>query len=97
MPFLHKHLQKVCRLNPGVRVEFEIVNFQMSGIKRIIQMIREVSSDVAEKYKKMCEDKAFYENVTESIENDIRKIAGGRFKDMKIHRHKYMDYFKNIY
>ena len=97
MPFLYEQIQKVCRLKTGTSVEFEILNFQMSGINRIIATIEQEYPDIAKRYKKMCEDKAFYKNVVEDVEINIRKISGGRFKDMKVHRHKYADYFKNIY
>ena len=97
MPFLHKHSQKVSRLETSTRVEFEILNFQMSGIRKIIQTIEQVDPEVAKKYKKMCEDKAFYKKVIRDIKSNIKQIAGRRFKEIKIHEHEYADYFKNIY
>lgn len=97
MPFLYKQIKNVLQLRPGVKAEFEIVNFQMSGIKKIIKIIEQAFPEAALKYKKMCADEAFYERVARDIKNDIRQIAKGRFKNIKIHSHKYANYFKNIY
>ncbi|MCG2711877.1 MAG: radical SAM protein [Candidatus Omnitrophica bacterium] len=93
MPFLHENLKEVNSLNIEVKAEFEIINFQMSGIRRIIQTIEQIYPEAAKKYKKMCLDKTFYNNVARDIKKDIKKIAGERFKDVKIHQHKYADYF----
>lgn len=97
MPFLYEQIQKIRQLKTGTRAEFEIVNFQMSGIRKIIQTIEQIYPEFAKEYKKMCSDKLFYEKVMRDIKNDIRPIAGRRFKEIKIHEHEYADYFKNVY
>ncbi len=97
MPFLQKALNKLSQLNPGIKAEFEIVNFQMSGIREVIKAIGLVSTEIAEKYKKMCVDWAFYASVIKDIESDIKQISKTRFGDIKIHAHVYNEYFKNIY
>ncbi|MFH1094533.1 MAG: radical SAM protein [Candidatus Omnitrophota bacterium] len=97
MPFLYELIQNVYRLQTGAKAEFEIVNFQMAGMKKIIKTIGQIYPKAAKKYQTMCADKLFYDNVMQDIKSDIREITKGCFKNIKIHEHEYADYFKNIY
>lgn len=97
MPFLYNSLRDLKCLNPGVKAEFEIVNFQMAGMKKLIGMIEQISPETAKNYRKMCRDQLFYENVMKDIKNDIRRISKERDDDVIIHTHVYAEYFKNIY
>lgn len=97
MPFFYAPLIALSKLNPGVKAEVEIVNFQMSGMSEIVETIKRVAPAKAEKIQKMCKDSLFYEQVMQEIKNEVRRISKDSRRDIKIHTHAYAEYFRNIY
>ncbi len=97
MPYFIDDLKKIYDLKQGTKAEFEILNFQMAGIKKIIKIISRNYPDIAEAYKRMCLDQAVYDEVITGVKNIIKQSAADALDQIKIHAHGYQDYFKNIY
>ncbi len=97
MPYFIEDLKNIDDLKQGTKAEFEILNFQMAGIKKIIKIISKNHPDIAEAYKRMCVDQAVYDEVITGVKNIIKKSVADASEQIIIHAHGYQDYFKNIY
>ncbi|MBI4844880.1 MAG: radical SAM protein [Candidatus Omnitrophica bacterium] len=96
MPFFVNNFDKVKKINKAEKAEFEVINFKMAGIERLLELMEKNFPDIALRYRKMCSDKRLYEDTIARIKEDIYKAAGN-FKKIKIHTHEYEEYFKNKY
>jgi len=97
LPFFYDNLSKIGDVSSGLQAEFEILNFQMADMNRIIKILTKKFPRRAAKYKKMCRDRNFYDKAVVEIGEKIKNVSQDYLPKMKIHSHAYQDYFKNVY
>ena len=85
------------RIDGLARAEFEIMNFKMAGIQKIIKYMRTEYPELKRRYQRLMQDKDFYAETINKLKIDIREAAKKHFKTVKIHAHAFDEYFANRY
>ncbi|MBI5207463.1 MAG: radical SAM protein [Candidatus Firestonebacteria bacterium] len=78
-------------------IEFECLNFRLKNINEIINKINEINPVISSNYRKMLEDKRFYDNIWKEIKNSIDEKARVFGRKYKIYVHAFGSYFENKY
>ncbi|MFH1460202.1 MAG: radical SAM protein [Candidatus Omnitrophota bacterium] len=98
MPWLFDS-QDVLNKIPGKMkyTEFEILNFNMAGSQGIMKFIKDFYPEHVKNYTKLLKNKSFYEKTINNLEREIKDSFNKKFTIIRVHKHKYGNYFNNRY
>lgn len=97
MPWIFDFQKTLEKIRGCDNAEFEIMNFTMAGMDRLIKYIYELYPEYAAYYAKLLRDKDFYQKTVAELEVSIENKAKKFFKTVKIYKHKFKGYFSNQY
>lgn len=97
MPWLFDGQKMFSQLKNIKQVEFEVLNFKMANTDKIIKDIEKFYPELANSYKRLMNDKNFYDKTINELKDEITNSASKCFKTIKIHSHKFEGYFNNTY
>jgi DNA repair photolyase len=78
-------------------IDFECLNFSHEHTADVIAAIASVQPVLAQKYRRMQKDKAFFDWVWEELRKKVAKGIGAAGKDCHIFVHKYGNFYENSY
>ncbi|MCP4650495.1 MAG: radical SAM protein [PVC group bacterium] len=97
MPWLFECEDVFTQVRGVDKAEFEIMNFKMAGMDKIISCIKDTYPEQVDNYMRLAKDSGFYEGTIGKLKECIDNAAKGCFKDIKIHNHGFEDFFQNVY